>query len=198
MSVAPSFTIRPTAIGDADAIGEMARELTAYLQALGEDLTYRLTPERIRRDGFGPDPAFAGIVAEQDGVLLGFLLHHPGYDTDSAERYLVVCDLFVREAGRGRGVGRALMSAARVHCRALGGSGLFWSVFKPQQDGARLLSGVRRGDERNFGFYVVAGRIAPGCGRRLRPRPSPLLGDTRPLWHLTITCFAYKLKSTIT
>ena len=104
MTAQPSFTIRPAVIGDAEAIGGMAREFTAYLQALGEDGTHCLTPERIRRDGFGPDPAFAGIVAERDGALLGYLLHHPGYDTDRAERYLVVCDLFVREAGRRQGV----------------------------------------------------------------------------------------------
>lgn len=78
MTAKPSFTIRPAVIGDAHAIGDMRRELTAYLQALGADLTYCLTSERIRRDGFGLDPAFAGIVAEQDGALLGFLLHHPG------------------------------------------------------------------------------------------------------------------------
>ena len=77
-----------------------------------------------------PPPAFAGIVAEQEGVLLGYLLYHPGYATDLAQRYLVVCDLFVREAGRRGGVGRALMSAARAHCLTVGGSGLFWSVMK--------------------------------------------------------------------
>jgi ribosomal protein S18 acetylase RimI-like enzyme len=152
MTPGSSFTIRSAVIGDAEAIGEMARELTAYLQALGEDVTYCLTPERIRRDGFGPDRAFAGIVAEQAGALLGFLLHHPGYDTDSAERYLVVCDLFVREAGRRRGVGRALMSAARAHCRALGGSGIFWSVFKPNKAALAFYRGLGAGSVESLEF----------------------------------------------
>jgi GNAT superfamily N-acetyltransferase len=130
MPAGPSFTIRPAMIGDADAIGELAEEFAAHLQALGGDAGYCLTPERIRADGFGPTPAFAGIVAKKEGALLGYLLHHPGYATDLAQRYLVVCDLFVREAGRRQGVGRGLMSAAREHCLAVGASGLFWSVLK--------------------------------------------------------------------
>jgi ribosomal protein S18 acetylase RimI-like enzyme len=133
MTPGSSLAIRPAVIGDAEAIGQMAQEFAAYQQTLGGEAAYCLTPERIRLDGFGPSPAFAGIVAAQEGVLLGYLLHHPGYATDLAERYLVVCDLFVREAGRRRGVGRALMSAARAHCRSVGGSGLFWSVLKTNE-----------------------------------------------------------------
>ena len=129
----PSFSIRPIIIADAEAIAVMARELTAYLQALGDSVTYCLTAERVRGDGFGPDPAFQGIIAERDGEALGYLLYHPAYDTDRAERYLIVCDLFVREGARHQGVGRALMSAAMAHCRALGGCGLEWAVYKPNK-----------------------------------------------------------------
>jgi len=132
MTSRQAYTVRPIAIGDAEAIGEMAREFTAYLQALGSGVTYRMTPERIRRDGFGADPAFGGFIAEEEGAL-GYLLHHPAYDSDRAERYVVVCDLFVRDAGRRQGVGRALMSAAMAHCRAAGGCGLLWSVYKPNR-----------------------------------------------------------------
>ena len=130
MPAGPSFTIRPAVIDDAEAIGEMAQEFAAYRQALGDNATHCLTAERIRCDGFGTVPTFAGLVAAQGGVLLGYLLHHPAYATDLAERYLVVCDLFVTEAGRRRGIGRALMSAAREHCLAVGAAGLFWSVLK--------------------------------------------------------------------
>ena len=130
MTPKSSFAIRPAVIGDAEAIGEMSQEFAAHRQTLGGDPGYYLTPERIRADGFGPVPAFAGIVAAQEGMLLGYLLHHPAYASDLAERYLVICDLFVRGAGRRRGVGRALMLAARAHCRSVGGSGLFWSVLE--------------------------------------------------------------------
>jgi GNAT superfamily N-acetyltransferase len=125
------FSIRSLRVTDAEVIAKMAGEHTAYLQALGDDVTYCLTAEQIRRHGFGADPAFRGIIAEAGDVALGYLLHHPGFDPDRAERYLVVCDLFVRAAGRRQGIGRALMSAAMGHCRATGASGVHWSVYKP-------------------------------------------------------------------
>ena len=128
-----SCAIRPIAVDDADAIAAMAREFNAYLRALGDTVTYQLTVDRIRRDGFGRDPAFGGFIAERGGTPLGYLLHHPGYDSDRAERYLVVCDLFVREGVRRSGAGRALMAAAMDHGRAIGACGLFWSVYKPNK-----------------------------------------------------------------
>ena len=120
----------------------MAQEFAADHRALGDEGIYCLTPERIRRDGFGAAPAFAGIVAEQGGALVGYLLHHPGYDTDRAERYVVICHLFVRDAWRRQGVGRALMSAAAAHCRSLGGAGLFWSVVKPNKTALAFYRGL--------------------------------------------------------
>ena len=128
-----SCAIRPIVIDDADCVAAMAREFTGYLQGLGDTVTYRLTADRIRRDGFGPDPAFGGFIAERGGAVLGYLLHHPGYNSVRAERYLVVCDLFVREGERRSGAGRALMAAAMDHGRVTGARGLFWSVYKPNK-----------------------------------------------------------------
>jgi len=154
----PSFAVRPAVIGDSEAIGEMAQEFAAHRQTLGGDPAYYLTAERIRADGFGPVPAFAGIVAAQGGVLLGYLVHHPAYATDLAKRYLVVCYLFVREAGRRRGVGRALMSGAREHCRAVGASGIFWSVLKTNEAALAFYRGLgaETAEELEFMWLPVA------------------------------------------
>ncbi len=152
----PSAT-RPIVVADADSIAGMAREFTAYLQSLGDTVTYRLTAERIRIDGFGARPAFGGFIAEEDGAALGYLLHPAGYDSDRAERYLVVCDLFVREAGRRRGAGRALMEAAMAHCRAIGGCGLFWSVYKPNRLAAEFYRriGARTIEDLDFMWWPL-------------------------------------------
>ncbi len=124
-------SVRPATIGDAVSIAEMAREFNTHLLALGDTASFQLDADRIRRDGFGRDPAFQALIAERDEMPLGYLLHHEGYDSDRAKRYLLICDLFVREEARSQGVGRALMSAAMADCRAIDGYGLLWSVFKP-------------------------------------------------------------------
>jgi GNAT superfamily N-acetyltransferase len=122
-------TIRIATIADADAIGELAKEFQEYLRALGDHTQFEFTAEAYRRDGFGPHPAFAGLVAELDGAVVGYLLYHFGYDTDWAMRLMFVVDLYVQETKRRRGTGGALMRAAARICREAGGRELMWSVF---------------------------------------------------------------------
>ncbi len=121
--------IRTATVADADAIGVLVREFQAYLRALGDRTQFEFTAETYRRDGFGPDPAFSGLVAELDGEVVGYLLYHFGYDTDRAMRVMFVIDLYVQEAKRRRGTGGALMRRAARICREAGGRELMWSVF---------------------------------------------------------------------
>lgn len=123
------FLIRSATAEDAEAIGELAKEFADYLRALGDPSGLRFDADTYLRDGFGPNPAFSGLVAESDGEILGYLLYHPGYDVDYATRILHVIDLCVRERWRRQGVGRALMEEAAKICRRLGGAQLFWSVY---------------------------------------------------------------------
>ena len=123
------FLIRSATAEDAEAIGELAKEFVDYLRALGDTVDIQFDAEAYLRDGFGPNPAFSGLVAERDGKILGYLLYHPGYDVDDVTRTLYIIDLYVREQWRRQGVGRALMEEAAKICRRLGGTQLFWSVY---------------------------------------------------------------------
>jgi ribosomal protein S18 acetylase RimI-like enzyme len=104
-----------------------------YLRALGDTTDFRFTAETFLRDGFGPNPAFAGIVAVVEEAVVGHLFYHFGYDTDWAIRLLYVIDLMVREDKRGQGIGKALMLKAAEICREAGGSELVWAVYKPNR-----------------------------------------------------------------
>lgn len=123
------FLVRPATAEDAQAIGELARGFAAYLRALGDPSNLKFDAEAYLRGGFGPNPAFSGLVAERDGEILGYLLYHQGYDVDYATRTLHIIDLYVREQWGRQGVGRALMQEAAKICRQLGGTQLFWSVY---------------------------------------------------------------------
>lgn len=130
MKLAPDkITIRTATRADAEAIGELAKEFADYLHGLGDQTNFQLTAETYLRDGFGANPAFAGLVAEVNGTITGYLLYFFGYDTDHAQRFMHVCDLYVHESARGHGAGRALLQAAATICRDAGGHGLFWAVY---------------------------------------------------------------------
>lgn len=126
-----SAVIRNATAADADAIGTLAREFQEYLRALGDRTHFEFTAETYRRDGFGPNPAFSGLIAERDSQVIGYVLYHFCYDTDRAMRLMHVIDLYVDTSQRRRGVGEALMRRAAEICREAGGRELIWSVFSP-------------------------------------------------------------------
>jgi GNAT superfamily N-acetyltransferase len=132
------FHVRAATAEDAEGVGGLAAEFAEYLRALGDESDFRFDASVYLRDGFGESPAFAGLVAERGDEIIGYLLYHPGYDVDYAARTLHVVDLYVGEAFRGRGVGRALMGDAAQVCRGLGGTQLFWSVYAPNTPALRF------------------------------------------------------------
>jgi ribosomal protein S18 acetylase RimI-like enzyme len=124
-----SFIIRTARAEDAFSVGALARQFADYLRELGDTSEFRLTAETYLRDGFGERPAFAGLVAEEDGRVLGYLLYHFGYDSDQAARTLDIADLYVERTRRNQGIGRSLMTHAAEIARQSGAEEMVWSVF---------------------------------------------------------------------
>jgi len=123
-----TFLVRDATRDDAGAIAHLCAEFAEYLGGLGEAPPRPVSAEELRRDGYGERPAFSGIVAEVDGGVAGYLLHHEGYDLVRGGRIWIVIDLFVTARVRRAGVGRALMERARAACRAAGCHALVWTV----------------------------------------------------------------------
>ena len=123
--------IRPARESDADAIGTLAAEFQAYLRDLGDRTEFAWGAREYLRDGFGDRAAFAGVVAELDGQVVGYALYHDGYETDRGRRLVHLIDLYVQEGARRRGVGRALMDQVAELGRARGAEIILWSVYKP-------------------------------------------------------------------
>ena len=108
----------------------LAAEFAQYLRGLGDTTEFRLTADALERDGFGQEPAFGGVVAEMAEGVVGYLLYHDGYDTDAACRLLIIADLFVTQAARGRGAGTALMREARKIAVSRGAKQFVWTVYR--------------------------------------------------------------------
>jgi GNAT superfamily N-acetyltransferase len=142
-----SLTIRNLTAEDADAVIAMNAEFVAYLAAMGDpdSQAQHFTKEKYLGDGFGPQPAFAGYIAEDETGPLGYLLYCTGYNVDIAQRLFFILDLWVRTSSRRKGVGKALMARCAADCRAWGGQRLEWNVYRPNKpafDFYRSLGGV--------------------------------------------------------
>ena len=137
-AIPSNVEIRPATANDAAEVGHLAAQFAAYLRSLGDTTDFQFTTEAYLRDGFGPNPAFAGIVAETEGHLVGYLLYHLGYDTDSAVRIMHVVDLYVQADARAHGIGTALLYEAARICQEAGGSRLFWAVLSANKLAAQF------------------------------------------------------------
>ncbi|MGE5212866.1 MAG: N-acetyltransferase family protein [Nitrospirota bacterium] len=125
-----ALIIRPALATDAQSIGNLARQFANYLRELGDLTDFKLTTDAYLRDGFGTKRAFAGLVAEDQGKVIGYLLYHFGYDSDRAASNMHVVDLYVDRAARNQGVGRALMVRAASIARDTGAGEMIWSVYQ--------------------------------------------------------------------
>ncbi len=109
---------------DAAILADMANDLNDHVGVQGRPFT----PERILADAFGDQAAFTTLVAELDGTVAGYAFFSPSYNTDVAARSMWLHDIFVTPAGRGRGVGRALMAAVAAETERHGCGSLEWGV----------------------------------------------------------------------
>ena len=132
------ITVRPAMPDDADLIARMARALSIA----DGGRPSRFTAESFLRDGFGELAAFSTMVVELDGETVGYAVYYPGYDTDSATRGIYLADLYVDEARRRQGLGRALLSGLAAEARNDGARWMFWSVLKRNRGARRFYKKV--------------------------------------------------------
>ena len=102
--------IRNAVASDAPMLMAMMRELAVY-DGIADGL--ETTEEAIRRDGFGSEPLFHAVIAEIGGEIAGYVSYFERYNAWKGGPYLAVDDVYVREAFRAKGVGKAMMQEVR-------------------------------------------------------------------------------------
>jgi len=131
--------IRNATIEDAPAIGSMVDEFRSYLQALGDvHACANFGGEQYRRDGFGPHPAFQGLIAERAGQSLAYALYAWDYSTDTGSKTIFLHDLFVRSDCRGQGIGEAVLQRLMDICKAGGATSMSWLVWQTNESAIRF------------------------------------------------------------
>ena len=133
--------IRAAQATDAKAIETLFREFVAYLRGIGDPTEYRFDANKYIEDGFGPDPIFRGLVAEEESGLAGYLLFTRGYDGDYVRHFYIV-DLYVKDSFRGQGIGGLLMKAVADVARKEGITRLTWAVHKSNASALRFYRGL--------------------------------------------------------
>ena len=118
-------TIRKAQPADCPRMLELINELAVYERAPHE---VTVTPEHFLQSGFGPNPVWWALVAEEDGVVNGFALYYIRYSTWKGQR-MYLEDILVTEASRGRGIGGKLMDALIVEAKEKNFSGIVWQVL---------------------------------------------------------------------
>src|SRR6266478_1402822 len=76
----------------------------------------------------GAQPKFRSLIAEWGGEAIGYALFF-GFYSSLKGSGIFLEDLFVREAFRGRGIGRALLSEVARIARQEGSFGIRWEVL---------------------------------------------------------------------
>jgi GNAT superfamily N-acetyltransferase len=117
--------IRPAAVSDVPLLLRFFRELAEYER---QPDAVVITEEALIRDGFGSQPKFRGLIAEWEGQAIGYALFFGFYSSWKGSGIFLE-DLFVREAFRGRGIGRALLSEVARIARQEGSYGIRWEVL---------------------------------------------------------------------
>ena len=136
-------TLRRAELADAAALQTLLEE---HVHHHGEILERGV--EALETYGFGPKALFRSLLAERDGVALGFALFYPDFSTLRGRPGVLLQDIYVRPDARGLGLGRKLL--ARVLQDA------------QDWDAAFLTLMVDRGNETAQAFYAKMGFTGRG------------------------------------
>ena len=117
--------IRAAAASDVPLLLRFSCEFAEYERQLDAVV---ITEETLIRDGFGVRPKFRSLIAEWDGEAIGYALFFGIYSSLKGSGIFLE-DLFVRQAFRGRGIGRALLCQVARIARQEGCYGMRWEVL---------------------------------------------------------------------
>ena len=119
-------TLRAATPADTPQILRFIRALAEYERLLDRVVA---TEAGLHASLFGPRPYAEVVLAEVDGVAVGFALFFHTFSTFLGQPGIYLEDLFVEPSARGRGVGRALLTHLARLAMARGCGRVEWAVL---------------------------------------------------------------------
>jgi GNAT superfamily N-acetyltransferase len=141
--MALTFQIRRASEADLRSVAQL---FDGYRQFYGQLPDYSLA-EAFLRDRLAKNDSVVFLAMEpQSREGLGFVQLYPSFSSVAAQRIWILNDLFVASAARRRGVGRALMEAARDFAVSTGAKRLVLSTATANAEARALyeLCGYKR------------------------------------------------------
>jgi diamine N-acetyltransferase len=108
-----SLAIRPARPGDAGIVLGLVRELAVYEKLEHEAVA---TEAMIEAGLFGKNPRVFCDLADWNGEPAGLAVWYYNYSTFTGRHGIYLEDLYVRESLRGKGIGKALLTALAKRC----------------------------------------------------------------------------------
>ncbi len=121
-----------------------------YEKAVSPEAAFAFIDARLRQ---GDSVIF---LAEVDGQALGFMQLYPAYASLSLAPSWILNDLFVDPAGRGRGIGTALMQAARDLGLETGAAEIFLQTARTNETAQSLYRGLGYQRDDEFLVYTLS------------------------------------------
>ena len=116
-----------------------------YLAFYNATLTPEVTETAFSRLT-GPDADMFGLVAEQDGRIIGIAHCIVHRSTWAVAPYVYLNDLFVAPDARGSGAGRALIEAVYKHADHIGAERVYWLTHETNATARRLYDSLAVND----------------------------------------------------
>jgi GNAT superfamily N-acetyltransferase len=154
--------IRPATVVDTPTIARLILALAEY-----ERLTHevRFDENELREHLFGPRPFAEVLLAEDAGEVVGFALFFPSYSTFVGKPGIYLEDLFVEPRHRGKGHGKALLTAVARLAVERGCGRMEWSVLNWNEPSIQFYRSLGAVPLDEWSFYRLTGETLFAAAR---------------------------------